>query len=281
MRAQSRPTAQRRQLAVWLRELRENADLKIEDVAEALNFSPSKLSRIETGQVSVVPDDVQDLLNVYDVRDERRERLIQIAREARQKSWWQKYSDVRPSAYVGYESTASTVYIYEALLVHGLLQTSDYARAVLHSLRPEMYDEEVERWIKLRTERQALLTQDDPPAVDAILNEAVLRSLVGGPAVMRDQLNRLIEIARLPAVTLRVLLFEAGEHPGLHGAFTILGFPEPTQPDLVYLEHNTRESFLKSRDELRRYREVFKRLGTAALEPDESVAFIVKLAKSL
>jgi hypothetical protein len=279
--ARRSPTVQRRRLGIELRHLREQAGKTIDEVARALECSDSKVSRIETGQVSATPRDVRDLLDLYRISGEQREALVQVARQARQKGWWQAYGDTPVVPLVGLEAAASTIHAYEVLCVPGLLQTMDYARAVTRATRPDLPAGQVERWLELRMARQDLLTQEDPPELGAVLDESVLQRPVGGRRAMRAQLLRLVEAQALPAVNLRVLPFAAGEHAGMSGAFTIFGFSEPSDPDVVYLEHTRSDLYLEGADEVHRYAEAFDRLRAAALDPDGTVALLVRLAKEL
>ncbi|HEV8651715.1 MAG TPA: helix-turn-helix transcriptional regulator [Actinomycetes bacterium] len=276
------PTVRRRRLGIELRQLREAADLTIDQVAKALECSDSKVSRIETGRVGATPRDVRDMLALYQVSDEQRDALIQIAREARQKGWWHEYGDVPiVPAYIGLEVAAASVRLFEPLVVPGILQTVEYARAVIHSVFPKLPPEEIEHRAELRMARQSLLTQDDPLALWVVLDEAVLHRLIGEHAVAREQLHRLIEAAELPNVTLQMLPFAAGVHAGSDGAFNIIGFDEPADPDLVFLEHAAVALYLETAEEVDRFRLLFDRLCDTALDPAASTDFIMALAKEL
>jgi transcriptional regulator with XRE-family HTH domain len=270
------PTGRRRRLGAELRRLREEAELTIDRVAEALECSQSKISRIETGQVSATPRDVRDMLALYRVSDADREAIVQIAREARQRGWWQKFVDVPDGvpAYVGLEAAATSIDIYMALIVPALLQTADYARAVIGAVRPDLPAAEIDRRVELRLHRQALLDQERPPTLRVLLDDTVLRRPVGGPAVMAAQRRRLLKDADRPAVTLRVLPTGAGAHAGMDGPFTIFGFPAAAERDVVALDSAADALYLEDADDLRRYRRVFELLLPAALTPEESAALI-------
>jgi transcriptional regulator with XRE-family HTH domain len=272
------PTGRRRRLGAELRRLRETSGLTIDRVAEALECSQSKVSRIETGQVSATPRDVRDMLELYRVDPARREAIVQIAREARQRGWWHKYVDVPDGvpAYVGLETAASSIDVYMSLIVPALLQTADYARAIIGAVRPDLPRRELERRVELRMSRQALLDRDEPPELHVLLEEAVLHRPVGGPAVMADQRRRLLEAAERPAVTLQVLPVAAGAHAGMDGPFTIFGFPAPAEPDVVALDSAADALYLEGEEDVRRYRRVFERLQPVALPPAESAAFIAR-----
>jgi transcriptional regulator with XRE-family HTH domain len=270
------PTGRRRRLGAELRRLREEAELTIDRVAEALECSQSKISRIETGQVSATPRDVRDMLALYRVSEADREAIVQVAREARQRGWWQKFVDVPDGvpAYVGLEAAATSIDVYMSLIVPALLQTADYARAVIGAVRPDLPAAEIDRRVELRLHRQALLDQERPPTLRVLLDDTVLRRPVGGPAVMADQRRRLLEDADRPAVTLRVLLTDAGAHAGMDGPFTIFGFPAAAERDVVALDSAADALYLENPDDLRRYRRVFELLLPSALTPEESAALI-------
>lgn len=279
--ARRRPTVRRRRLGWELRQLRQTAGKTIEQVAGALGYSESKVSRIETGLVSATTGDVRAMLELYGVDDRRRQVLVQIAREARQKGWWQSYGDAPAAPLAGLEVEAASIRSYEPLLVPGLLQTEEYAARVIRTLLPDWPRAKIESWIELRIGRQSLLTRDDPPTLWTVIDEAALRRPVGGGDAMRGQLKRLAEAAELPAVKLQVLPFEAGEHAGMNGQFTILGFPDPADLDVVYLEHNANDLYLEEPKEVDRYAVLFEKVRAAALEPDASLEFLAKLSKGL
>jgi transcriptional regulator with XRE-family HTH domain len=273
------PTLRRRQLGQELRKLRESSGATIDQVAERLACSSSKISRIETGQSGVSQREVRDILAAYGVDGEQVEVLVEIAREAKQRGWWQLFGSVLTSAYVGLEAAADEVWSYEVLVVPGLLQTEDYARAMIQAARPEMTDEEVEQRIRVRMNRQSLLSQDDPLRLALVLDEAVLHRPVGGQRVMREQLERLSAAYELPSVSLRVLPFAAGAHGGMDGTFTMLRYAEPTNHDVVFAANAAGGLFLEKDEELQRYAEIFERLQSSALSAVESREMIEDLAK--
>ncbi|MFC7547259.1 helix-turn-helix domain-containing protein [Plantactinospora sp. GCM10030261] len=273
------PTIRRRRLGAELRRRRESAGVTIEMVAEQLECSASKVSRIETGHTSATPRDVRDMLAIYGVEGAECDELVQIAREARQKGWWHPYSTVLTGAYVGLEAAAGSIRAYEQQVVPGLLQTEEYAKAMIRAARPDIPDDEVEQRVRVRLGRQSLLTQDDPIDLWVVLDEAVVSRPVGGDAVMRAQLERLVEAAELPNVTLQILPFEVGAHAGMDGTFAILDFPEAGDPDVVYAENATGGLFLEKNDELQKYIFIFDHIRAAAIHPEESVALIAKLAE--
>jgi transcriptional regulator with XRE-family HTH domain len=276
------PTVRRRRLAARLRELRENANLTIDEVGDRLECSASKISRIETGHVGVTPRDVRDMLEVYGVEDPERDALVQLAREARKKGWWHAYNEVFTGAFVGLESDASFLHTFQALLVPGLLQTEAYTRAVIRAIRPDIGEADVELRVRARLSRQKLITEEsNPPEYWAVLDQGVLERVVGGPEVMREQLKRLVEVASLPHVTLQVVPFSTGAHAGMEAPFLILGFPEQADPDVVYVEYSTSGVYLEQLDDVHRYTLMFDHLRASALKPDDTVELVDRTADRL
>lgn len=277
----SSPTVRRRRLGIELRRLREEAGLTIDRVAEALECSDSKVSRIETGQVSATPRDVRDMLQLYRVDEQQMEELIQIAREARKKGWWHAFGDIPVPAIIGFESAASSMSLYAALTIPFLFQTPDYARAVLSAIRGDLPSEELERRLELRMARQSMLTQGDAPLLWIVIDEAALRRRVGGSETMQTQLERLKEVATLRNLTLQILPFNSGEHAGMDGGFSIIGFPEQADPNLVYLEHTTSDLYVEDAAAVRQYDRLFNHLRASALSPADSVPFMTTVQKDL
>jgi transcriptional regulator with XRE-family HTH domain len=276
-----RATVRQRRLARELRRLREDAQLTIEQVAERLELSPSTVSRMETAQVGVRPRDLRELLDIYKVPDARREELLQIARERRQQPWWQEYRDLPNVVLAGFEADAASISQYSALLVPGLLQIEAYGREVLAAIRVDARPVDIERRMELRLNRQALLTSESAPHYWVVLDEAVVRRPVGGPEVMAAQLDHLRQAAQLPSVTLQVLPFSAGAHAGMDGEFTIFGYREPEDPDVVYIENTGGDAYIEDAEVTRRYRRIFDHLRAAALDPAESVRMLADLERRL
>lgn len=237
--ARGGPTVLRIALGAQLRRLREDSHVTVAEAAEVIRATNSKISRLERGRSGAKQRDVADLLSLYGVADEaRREELLALARQARMPDWWRQYSDIVPSwftLYAGLERAASGIRAYEVQFVHGLLQTEDYARAVIRAPRSGASADEIERRVKLRIKRQELLTQPDPPDVWVVLDEAVLWRSPDTRAVLCGQLEHLLLVSELPNVTLQVVPFST-PHTAAGGAFTMLRFPRPDVPDLVYLE---------------------------------------------
>ncbi|OAA26676.1 Helix-turn-helix domain-containing protein [Frankia sp. EI5c] len=279
----SSPTVRRRRLGAELRRLREAAGVEVEQACEVLRCSASKMSRLENGRIPVRTRDVSDLLGLYGVVDgEHREALLALARESRRHGWWQAYSDVVPAwfeIYIGLEADASSISVYEPQLVHGLLQTADYARAVMRASLPEAPDDEIERRVTLRLDRQTRLRGEGPPRLWVILDEAVLRRPVGGAAAMRAQLEQIVRSAQLPNVTVQVLPFSVGAHAGLGSTFSVLGFADETDHDVVYIEKGAGSLYLERPAEIRRYRVRLDHLMASALSPADSVALIAEVSE--
>jgi hypothetical protein len=221
---------------------------------EAIRATHSKISRLERGRSGAKQRDVADLLTLYGITDEaEREDLLALARQASTPGWWQQYNDVLPrwfELYVGLEKAASIIRTYEVQFVHGLLQTEDYARAVILIANAHASTEEIDRRVSVRMKRQQLLTQPDAPELWTVLDEAVLRRPPGGPEVMRAQLEHLLQISDLPNVTVQIVPFDVGPHAAAGGPFTILRFPEPDLPDLVYLEQLNSAVYLDHPDDV-------------------------------
>jgi transcriptional regulator with XRE-family HTH domain len=284
MAAGHSPTLRSRRLRAHLRKLREEHGLTLAQAAKQVDWTGAKLSRIENGQRGVHPNDVRALADVYGVTGEEREALITLAREARQRGWWQPYGSALPygfATYVGLESEASSIATYEPELIPGLMQSEDYARAQMRAAPIPEPEEEIDKRVAVRMTRQQRFADANPPEYWVILNEAVLHRQVGGPAILRTQLDRLAELGQAPTVTLQVLPFSAGAHPAGHGPFTVLGFPEPEDLDVAYVEYLTGRAFLEESDEVSRYTLVLNHLRARALSADDSIALIRTVAQDL
>ena len=270
----SGPTVLRILLGSQLRMLREVKGITREEAGYAIRASGSKISRMELGRVSFKERDVTDLLKLYGVDDDETATLVALAIQANSPGWWHKYGDVLPDwfqVYVGLEEAASLIRLYEVQFVPGLLQTADYARAVVRLGQPAAAPEEIARRISLRMGRQELLTKPGGPRLWAIVDEAALRRPIGGKEVMRAQLEQLILATEEPQVTLQVMPFRSGGHAAEAGAFTIMRFPEPDLPDVVYLEQLTSALYLDKRDDVEKYTEVMERLSVESESPERSV----------
>lgn len=284
MATEQSPTVRRRRLALELRRLREAARLTCEEVAEHLECSASKISRVETGRVSVSPRDVRDMLELYNVPAQQRDSLVQLARDSRQKGWWHAYSDtIQPqfATYVGLESAASEIRVYEVNLMPGLLQTEDYARTIIKAGTMNGTTEDVERKVALRMARQPALTRTEPPMLWTVVDEAALRRRVGGTELMRAQLEHVLELSSLKNVAMQVIPFGAGAHPAMGRPFVILVFPERIDTDVVYLEDLTSAFYLEDVEEVDRYNVFFNHLRATALSFEDSAALVTSVLKEL
>lgn len=262
-----------------LRRLRDQRGLTLQETADRLGWSRARVSRLETGQTRPHHGDVDDLLEVYGVEGEERDSLVMLAREARRRGWWTAYVDVFTGSYVALEDDASLVRSWDPQVVHGLLQTEEYARAVIGAGRMLPDQAQIDRRIAARRIRQGLLDRPSAPRIHVILDEAVLHRVVGGPEVMAGQLNALCEATERPNVTLQVLPFDAGAHAGLDGGFTILSYPDPADPDIAYVEGTMGDVYLESAEEVAQHDVRFRRLRDCSLPPAESVELIAATAE--
>ncbi|GAA0852292.1 helix-turn-helix transcriptional regulator [Streptosporangium amethystogenes subsp. fukuiense] len=272
------PTARRRRLGIELRRLREAASLNGTDVAAALGWSGTKVSRIETGRVSVHHGDVSDLLDHYKVTDDTlRQELITLARESRQKGWWHRHRDTLKTgfdSYIGLEADAAMIRTYEAQVIPGLLQTEAYAQAVIEATEMKSVAPQVEKKVEVRLARQQLLTRDVPIHLHVVLDQATLVREVGGAETMSEQFGFLLQRSRLPNITIQVLPFERGAHSAMDGPFIILDFPNPADPALVYIEQAVSGLVLEEAEEIGEYIQMFDSLTAQALAAEESAALI-------
>jgi transcriptional regulator with XRE-family HTH domain len=278
------PSVRARQLAAELRRLRDAATLTGEEAASRLGWSPSKVSRIETGQTAASPADLRRLLDLYEVSGTQRERLESLGHSAGQRGWWDAYADTLGPEYtalIALEAEAESVRWYSPMLVPGLLQTEQYAREVIRSGLLIAPPGEVERRVQVKMTRQRVLTRAGPLRLSVVLDEAAIVRSVGGPAVMREQLRHLAGAAARPNLDLQVLPLVAGVHPATTGEFTILGFPELVAPDVVYLENMTSDLYVEREAEVYRYGLAFDRLRALALDHDASAALITAKADSI
>lgn len=272
------PTFRRRELAARLRELRLAAGLTIDQVADRLLVSATKISRLETAARPASARDVRDLVALYEVDPDERERLLTLARQSREQSWWQQYDD-RLSSYIGLETAAVAISDFESGVVPALLQTREYAAALSAGSGLEADPAVSVAAVDARMRRHAILTADRPPRYHAIVDEAALRRLVGGPEVMRSQVEFLLDRAALPSVSLQIIPFESGAHQGMDSTFTILEFGEPIQ-GVVYVEGLIGSLYLESPADLARYHKVFNDLRTFASSPAETEERLAQIVES-
>lgn len=279
------PTIRERRLAAELRRLRENTTpLNLEEAAERLAWSKTKLSRIENALRRVTPAEVQRMLDLYGVAGPRFDALVGFSRTTRQRGWWDSYENSLPTdyaTYMGLEAEAEWLNSYTLGLVHGLMQTEDYTYHVTKSILMRFSPaSEVERRVSARMARQrAWLEREQPARLWTILDEAALTRAMGGPEVMRAQYRRIIELADLPHVMFQVMPVAAGGHPGVVGSFAIMGFPERFTPNVVYVENMTSALYVEDEKEVHTYSLAFEQMGAMALSPEESLAMLERLAR--
>jgi len=270
------PTVRRGELGAVLRARRLELGLTVEQVADQLLCSPSKVSRMETGQRGATQRDVRDLCAFYGITDDdERARLMLLAIEGKQQGWWQPYG-LPYAPFVGLEQEAVSMNVYNSAVVPGLLQTGDYARAVHEAVLPELDAGVIEQRVEERSTRQQLLDRTDPPLIEIVMDEAVLRRPMGGPAVMREQLDRVIAIAAHPNVSIQVLPFKLGAHPALESNFIILRFGGKA-PNIVYVEGLIPPVYYRRAKEVQRYQQVFERLRDIGAGPQDTADLIAKV----
>jgi transcriptional regulator with XRE-family HTH domain len=267
------PTVRRRELGALLRALRTGRNLTVEQVAASLLCSASKVSRMETGHGLATPRDIRDLCDLYEVTSQgERDHLLELAREGKRQGWWQSY-DLPYSTYVGLEADATATKYYQSTIIPGLLQTADYARAMHEVVIPRLAPERIDELVEVRITRQRRLTQDPLLDTSAVIDEAALRRMVGGPLVMRTQLDWLVAMARRPNVTIQVIPYAAGAHPAMDSTFRILEFANSI-PAVVYVEGLVGWMYLHRPLDISRYQDIFRSLCAIALSPQDSIGLI-------
>jgi hypothetical protein len=279
------PTVLKILLGAQLRRLRETANISRDDAGYHIRASGSKISRLELGRVSFKERDVSDLLDMYHVGGEQKDQLVQLTREANATPWWQKYREVVPDwfqVYVGLEEAATLIRVYEVQFVPGLLQTEEYARAVVMQGSPGVSADEVDNRVSVRLGRQRLFAKEEnAPRLWAIVDEAALRRPMGGRDVLAGQVKRLMEAINEPNITLQVMPFKYGGHGAEGGAFTIMRFPEADLPDMVYMEYLTGAHYIDKPDEVEVYAAVMERLSVAGTSPEKTKDILADILKEL
>ncbi|MCX4975397.1 MULTISPECIES: helix-turn-helix transcriptional regulator [unclassified Streptomyces] len=281
----SAPTVGQVVLGRRLLDLRERAGLKREEAARVLRVAPATVRRMEMAEVSLKIPYLQLLLKSYGVSDEEAEGFVLLAEEANKPGWWQRFHDILPgwfSMYVSLEGAAALIRQYEPHFVPGILQTEEYARGVLKAgaigqTRPE----DIERHVALRMQRQDLLTRADAPRIWAVMDETALRRPIGGPEVMRAQVDKLLQATKLPNLTLQVIPFSSGPHPGTYGPFVLFRFAVPELPDMVYSEYLTGAVYLDARSEVATHLEVMDRMAAQAATAHRTKEILRDLRKEL
>ncbi|MEF2525487.1 MULTISPECIES: helix-turn-helix domain-containing protein [Streptomyces] len=276
------PTVRRRRLGMELRKLREDKGMTAEQVAERLLVSQSKISRLENGRRSISQRDVRDLCDVYEVEDRRLvESLMQMAKDSRQQGWWHAFGDIPYSVYIGLETDAASLRTYEPQMVPGLLQTPEYAHALIRGAVPETSPADVEKRVQVRMHRQKRLSETDnnnpevgPLRLWAVIDEAALRRRVGDAQLMARQLEFLIEQSEQPHITVQVMPFGMGAHPGMTGQYAILEFPDATDSTVVYIEGVTSDLYLEKANDVQMYSVMYEHLRAQALNVEQTREFI-------
>jgi transcriptional regulator with XRE-family HTH domain len=272
------PTVRRRELGALLRALRAEAGLTVEQVADQLLVSSSKISRLETGRRGANARDIRDLCDIYGVTDAARGHLMELAHEGRDQAWWQPF-DLPYETYVGLEAAATEISDFEPGVFPGLLQTPEYARAVHEGAWPRLSAKVIDQRIEVRRTRQQALTRDNPPQLRAIVDEAVLHRLIGGSRVMAHQLAHVIEATQRKNITVQVMPYSIGAHPALDSTFILLEFAPPV-PSVVYVEGLVGEIYLERHGEVDRYKQIFSQLAAIAMSPQQSVELMAETQTS-
>ncbi|MGW1200115.1 helix-turn-helix transcriptional regulator [Streptomyces sp. NPDC002536] len=284
-RAAGAPTVLRVVLGKRLQELREKAGLSFEEAGRALDVTHATVRRMEKAEVGLKIPYVEKLLGLYGITDpEEVEGFVALAREANRPGWWHRFRDVLPewfSAFVALEGEANLIRAYEPHYVPGLLQTEDYARAVLRAGMPHAPDADVERAVAVRRERQGLLRREKAPLLWVVMDETVLRRPIGGPDVMRAQVDRLIEATELPAVRLQIMPFAAGPHPAMYGPFHIFRFPIQELPDIACAENLVGASYFDQREDVSAFLEALDRMCAQAAPPHTTKAILGGIRKEI
>jgi Domain of unknown function (DUF5753)/Helix-turn-helix domain len=278
------PTVLKILLGAQLRRLREAAAVTRDDAGYHIRASGSKISRLELGRVSFKERDVSDLLDLYHVAGEQKDQLVQLTREANATPWWQKYREVVPDwfqVYVGLEEAATLIRVYEVQFVPGLLQTEEYARAVVMQGSPGLSSDEADNRVNVRLGRQRLFAKENAPRLWAIVDEAALRRPMGGRDVLAGQVKRLMEAVSEPNITLQVMPFKYGGHGAEGGAFTIMRFPEADLPDMVYMEYLTGAHYIDKPEEVEVYAAVMERLSVAGTSPEKTRDILADILKEV
>ncbi len=284
MSKQPGPSVRRRQLGAMLRELRTDSGNTVKDAADWLGMGESNISKIEKSKQTVKAPTIRALCQLYDVDASKTDYLLRLAGEANQRSWWTAYRDTVPDwfrQYVALESDALDYWSYETEYIPGLLQTSEYVVAMTRAALPDSTDAEVQRRVQLRRDRQARIDGDSAPRLHLYMNEAVVRRVVGGPDVMREQIDYLIECSKLDHVALRIVPFSSGAHPAMSGAFVLMQFPEEDSPAFAYIENERGAVYQEDPGDIDRYMVMVHRLDELALSEDASRNMLVDVSRSL
>ncbi|MET8830985.1 helix-turn-helix transcriptional regulator [Streptomyces sp. NPDC004610] len=283
MAAHPRPTVRRRKLGSELRRLREAAKVGMDDAGAAIDGDKTKISRIENGRQGIRPLEIKELCKLYSVADERVvTALLTLARESRKKSWWQQYSDVLSPDFqqrLALETDAVRIYAFHTMVIPGLLQTREYAEAVIRGSGRHTPDLEIETSVNFRMERQAIFDRPEAPQYVCVLDEAVLHREVGSPRVMSQQLRHLVDAAGRPGVGVQIVPYSQGPYAGFEGPFTIYSYPDPMELDVVGLEYLEGALYLEEGSPVEAYRRSFDHIRAAALSSRQSMELISRIAR--
>jgi transcriptional regulator with XRE-family HTH domain len=277
--ADSGPTIRQRELGLRLRKLRTELGLTVEDVADKLMCSTAKISRMETGARRPILRDVRDLCALYNVDEAATAEFMKLTREAREQGWWTQYEDLKLSPYVGLEQDASSITAYSLFYLHGLVQTEDYAHAIIEAIAPRMEPAILQQRLEARLRRQELLDQPGPPNYRLLVDEAVLRRPVGGPSVMAGQIRRILELSAAGKMRMQLIPFAAGAYSVGDVSFTLLEFKEPVLPPVVFVEGLVANQYYERPVDVARYRESIENIRDSALSTRESEQRLLEMQK--
>jgi transcriptional regulator with XRE-family HTH domain len=275
--AEANPTVRQRELGMRLRQLRNGLGLTVDHVAEKLLCSATKISRIETGARRASPRDVRDLCQLYDVGEQGTADLMDLARQAKEPGWWKQYDDLNLDSYPGLEQEATALTHFSMYFIQGLLQTEDYARAIIKAVNPKIIPKVLDDRVEARLRRQQVLEREDRPRLRSLLDEGVLLRPVGGPEVMSGQLTKILQVVSEEKATVQVIRFSSGPHASVDGDFTYMEFGDTSLPDLVFVEGLLSHLYQEKPAELSRYREALEYLRDAALSPRDSLSLITEI----
>lgn len=277
--ADPNPTLRRRELASRLRELRTRSGLMVDDVARELICSSAKISRIETGKRSPTLRDVRDLCRLYKVSQAEQDRLMIVARESKEQGWWNRFDDLEIEFLIGLEIEAKRISSYESANLPWAFQTEEYARAIIKGILPRIDDRILDERVAARMKRQELFRSPNSPHLWALIDESAFHRAVGGNRVTKEQMSKILDVADAPNVTMQVVPFEAGAHPGLDNTFTLLEFDKSVLGSVVFIENLAGNLYLEREAEIERYREVLEHLKACALSPTHSARWVNEIKK--
>jgi transcriptional regulator with XRE-family HTH domain len=278
--ADASPTVRQRELGLRLRKIRTERGLTVEDVAARLMCSAAKVSRMETGARRPVPRDVRDLCRLYKLDEATSAELMNLTRQAREPGWWARYDDLDLYPYIGFEQDARCIATYSLYWLPALLQTEDYARAIIKAIAPRIAPDVLEQRVQARLCRQERLHGQKPPRYRALIDEAVFRREVGGPSLMSAQIEKVLELAENPSVTIQFIPFDSGAYSIADIMFTILDFDQPAMPPLVFVEGLISHQYYDRADDVARFRETLENIRDSALSPRDSVQRLVDIRKA-